>query len=83
MPGVKFGLFAGLDFIEGQGEDFERALESTGEFLAFFDVFLSFNLDKEIYCGMACVDLIKLSGDVNTNEFRCVSCISAMQRFKI
>lgn len=24
-------FFAGLDFIEGQGEDFERALESTGE----------------------------------------------------
>lgn len=31
--------FAGLDFIEGQGEDFERALESTGEFLTILDVF--------------------------------------------
>lgn len=30
---TEFTLFAGLDFIEGQGEDFERALESTGEFI--------------------------------------------------
>ena len=35
----KSDFFAGLDFIEGQGEDFERALENTGRIQFFYVIF--------------------------------------------
>lgn len=61
--------FAGLDFIEGQGEDFERALESTGEFLTLLSVFTDLIYFSLIRRFMVTVDLIKLSEGINTNGF--------------